>query len=84
MALVKNVTLDKYEIVGKWKIIQIRELVKITENDNVVSTSYHRRSIVPGQDVSQESQEIRTIVAALHTQSIINAYNEAFTLQGSE
>ena len=81
MALVKNVTLDKYEIVSKWKIIQVRELVRITENDSVVSTSYHRRSIVPGQDVSQECQEIRSIVAALHTQSVINDYNTAFSLE---
>lgn len=77
MALVKNISLDKYEIVGKFKIIQIRELIKITEDGNVVSTSFHRRTIVPGQDVSQESQEIRSIVAALHTQSIINAYNDS-------
>lgn len=77
MSLVKNISLDKYEIVGKFKIIQIRELVKITENDNVVSTSFHRRTIVPGQDVSQESQEIRNIVAALHTQTIIDAYNDS-------
>ena len=77
MALVKNISLDKYEIVGKFKIIQIRELIKITEDNNIVSTSFHRRTIVPGQDVSQESQEIRSIVAALHTQSIINAYNDS-------
>ena len=77
MALVKNISLDKYEIVGRHKIIHIRELIKITEDSNVVSTSFHRRTIVPGQDVSQESQEIRRIVTALHTQSIIDAYNDS-------
>ena len=57
MALEKTVTQDKIEIVGEFKIIQIREVVRITENNNEVSRSYHRRIIDPLADTTNESQE---------------------------
>ncbi len=74
MALEKTVTQDKIEIVGEFKIIQIREVVKITENGNEVSRNYHRRTINPLDDASNESQEIKDIVASMHTQAIKDAY----------
>tara|TARA_Y100000004_G_scaffold185235_1_gene235145 strand:- start:2826 stop:3083 length:258 start_codon:yes stop_codon:yes gene_type:complete len=74
MALEKTVTQDKIEIVGEFKIIQIREVVRITEDGEEVSTNYHRRTINPLDDASNESQEIRDIVATMHTQAIKDAY----------
>ena len=74
MALEKTVTQDKIEIVGEFKIIQIREVVRITENGEEVSRNYHRRTINPLADTSNESQEIKDIVATMHTQAIKDAY----------
>ena len=74
MALEKTVTQDKIEIVGEFKILQIREVVKITENGNEISRNYHRRTINPLDDASNESQEIRNIAASVHTQTIRDAY----------
>ena len=74
MALEKTVTQDKIEIVGEYKITQLRELITITENGNQISKSYHRRTINPLSDTTNESEEIRNIAASVHTQTIRDAY----------
>lgn len=75
MALEKTSTVDKIEVVGKYRIVQIREVIRITEDGNLISQSFHRRAIVPGQDYSSESLEVRRICAAVHTAEITTLYN---------
>ena len=58
MAITKEITQDKIEIVGQWKNIQIRELVVIKEDGTEISRSFHRRTITCESDVSSESEEI--------------------------
>jgi hypothetical protein len=74
VALEKTTTDDKIEIVGPYKILQIRATIKITDGDELVSESYHRRSIAPGQDASSETAEIKTLVAIYHTADNIAVY----------
>jgi len=42
MSLNKTISLDKVEFVGKWRTIQVRHKTTVTENDEVLSESYHR------------------------------------------
>jgi hypothetical protein len=74
MALEKTVTDDKIEIVGQYKVLQIRASVKITDGAEVVSESYHRRVVPPGQDASGETDEVKALVALCHTPEVIAAY----------
>lgn len=83
MSLEKNISIDKYEIVGEYRIIQIRELITITENGNQISKSYHRRTINPLSDTTNESEEIRNIAASVHTQTIRDAYQSFMNSVGN-
>jgi hypothetical protein len=76
MALEKTSTIDKIEIVGEYNILQIREVVKVTENGNLISQSFHRKSINPSDDSTNEPQKIRDIVNVVHTQAVKDAYQE--------
>ena len=74
MALLKNVFIDKYEVVGPYKHVQCRQATVISEDGVDLSRSFHRCVISPGDDVSNESAETQAIVAAVHTQEIKDAY----------
>jgi hypothetical protein len=77
MALEKTVTDNKIEIVGQYKVLQIRASVKITDGAEVVSESYHRRVVPPGQDAGSETDEVKALVNLYHTAELIAAYEAA-------
>lgn len=74
MALEKVTTDDRIEIIGDYKMIQIRTKTAVLEDGVELSSSYHRRVISPGDDVSGETTEIQDIAATVHTQAVIDAY----------
>lgn len=73
MALEKQVIVDKIEVV-EVGVVQVRTATRIVEDGNVISTSYHRHVIVPGQDYSGEDARVQAICAATHTAEVIAAY----------
>lgn len=73
MALTKQVVVDKIEVV-EVGVVQVRTATRIVEDGNVISTSYHRTTIAPGQDYSNEDVRVRAICAATHTEEVIAAY----------
>ena len=68
-------TIDKIEVFGDYKHIQVRERTDIVEDGNVISSSYHRWVIAPGQDYSNESADVKAMCQQFHTEEVINAYN---------
>lgn len=74
MALTKEITQDKIEIVGAYKTVQVRTCTKVLEDGVELSSGYHRHVIVAGQDYSNESTEVQAICAAVHTPEVIAAY----------
>lgn len=86
MALVEVTDeINKVEIVGEFKHIQIRSATWV-EKDGVMigSQQYSRRVISPLDDVSSESTEVQAIAAAVHTQAIKDAYQAHLDAQASE
>ena len=75
MALEKQVLVDKIEVV-EVGVVQVRTATRIVEDGNVISTSYHRHTIAPGQDYSNEDDRVKAICAATHTQEVITKYQE--------
>jgi hypothetical protein len=73
MALEKQVVVDKIEVI-EVGVVQVRTATRIVEDGNVISTSYHRHTIAPGQDYSQEDARVQAICAATHTAEVIAAY----------
>ena len=75
MTIEKTKTIDKIEAVGDFKHIQVRERIDIVEDGHVISSTYHRWVIAPGQDYSNESVDVKAMCQQFHTEEIINAYN---------
>ena len=77
MALTKEVTQDKIEVVGEYRHIQIRTKTAVMEDGVELSSGYHRHVVSAGDDYSNESPEVQAICAILHTDAVIAAYNES-------
>jgi hypothetical protein len=73
MSLSKEVVIDKIEIVENG-VVQIRQATKIIEDGNELSKSYHRWTIAPGQDYSDQPDNVKAICAVAHTPAVIAAY----------
>ena len=73
MALTKEQAIDKIEIVENG-IIQVRQITRIMEDGKELSSSYHRWSFAPGDDVSDQPANVQAIAAAAWTPAVIAAY----------
>ena len=84
MALTKETTEDKIEVVGDYKIIQIRSKTTIKEDGKIISSSFTRDSITSGDidasnnwvdtDISSRSTEVKGIANAVWTQSVKDSF----------
>lgn len=76
MALEKQVVVDKIEVLENG-CVQVRTSTRIVEDGNVISTSYHRHVVSPGDDYSNEDARVQAICAATHTPEVIAAYQDS-------
>lgn len=76
MALTEAVEVDKVEIVGPFKAVQVRTATVIYKDGEEISRGFHRHVISAGDDCSNESEEVQAICAAVHTQEVIDAKQE--------
>ena len=74
MALTEETVEDKIEIVGDFKMIQVRTATVIQRDGEEISRSFHRHVVAPGDDITGESAEVQAICNAVHTQEIKDAY----------
>ena len=82
MALEKQIVVDKIEVV-EVGVVQVRTATRIVEDGNVISTSYHRHTVSPGQDYSQEDARVQAICAATHTPEVVSAYQAMLAEQAN-
>jgi len=74
MALTERAVEDKIEIVGDYKIIQVRTATVIERDGTEISRSFNRHVVAPNADITGESAEVQAICAAVHTQAVKDAY----------
>ena len=77
MALTEETTQDKIEIVGDYKILQIRTATVIKKDGTEISRSFHRHLVAPNisaDDLANESTEVQAICNAVHTDAIKTAH----------
>jgi phage host-nuclease inhibitor protein Gam len=74
MALTEETVQDKIEIVGDFKMVQVRTATVIKRDDEEISRSFHRHVVAPDDDITGESTEVQAICNAVHTQEIKDAY----------
>jgi hypothetical protein len=82
MALTKESAVDKIEVTEGGHV-QVRTATRIVEDGNVISQSYHRHVIQPGDDYSAEDAKVQAVCAAVHTQEVIDAYAAHVAAQGA-
>ena len=74
MALTKEVTQDKIEIVGEFKHVQVRTKTAVMEDGVELSSGFHRHIVTAGDDYSAESAEVQAICSLVHTDAVVSAY----------
>jgi len=74
MALTKQTVTDKIEIVGQYNHIQVREAIQVLEDGNIISQSYHRYVVAPGETTNDS--KVQAVIAAVHTPDVIAAYQQ--------
>lgn len=75
MAITKTTAIDKIEIVGDFKHLQVREASIIQEDGVELTRSFHRYVLSPGDSLVSQSAEIQSIANAVWTEEVINAYS---------
>ena len=70
MALTEETIQDKIEIVGDYKIVQVRTATVIKRDGKEISRSFHRHSVTPDADTSNESAEVKAICNAVWTDTV--------------
>jgi hypothetical protein len=63
MALTKEVVIDKIEVLES-NAIQVRKVTRILEDGEVLSQSYHRHVLQPGDDLTNEDPKVAAIATA--------------------
>ena len=58
-------------------IILYREATRIIEDEKVLTQTYHRSSLTPGQDLTGQPEKVVAIAQAAWTPEVIAAYQAA-------
>lgn len=74
MAITKRTEQDKIEVVGAYKMIQVRTATVIEEDGVEISRSFSRHVVAPNDDSSNESADVKAMVAQFHTDAVKTAY----------
>ena len=76
MSITKATTVDQITVTENG-IIQVRQVTRIMEDGQQLSSSYHRWSLTPGQDVTDQPANVQAIAAAAWTPAVVAAYTAA-------
>ena len=85
MALTEETVQDKIEVVGDYKIVQVRTATVIKKDGTEISRSFARHTVAPNisaDDLANESTEVQAICNAVHTDAIKTAYATHLENQG--
>ena len=77
MALTEETVQDKIEVVGDYKMIQVRTATVIKRDGTEISRSFHRHVVAPdisADDLANESADVQAIAAQMHTNAVKTAY----------
>jgi len=75
MALTESTVEDKIEIVGDYKMVQVRTATVIKKDGVELTRSFSRHVVAPNADISGESTEVKAICNAVHTDAVKTAYS---------
>jgi len=80
MALTKETQIGKIEVVGKYKLVQVRTDTVVLEDDVELTRKYHRHTLEPGTldgsnnlvdtDISGEAAEVQAVCNGVWTDAV--------------
>ena len=73
MPLTEKTIIDKIELT-EVNTIQIRTATIIEKDGVEIAKTYHRHSLSPGDDVSNQDARVQSIANAIWTEDVVNAY----------
>ena len=79
--LTKATVVDRIETLENG-CVQVRAATRIMEDGAVISQSFHRHVVAPGDDYSGEDPRVQAICDAVHTPECIAAYQASMTNAG--
>jgi len=80
MALTKETVVDKIEVLENGTL-QVRTATRVLEDGEVLSSSFHRHILAPGEDTSNEDAKVVAIATATWTPDVVTAYNDMIAAQ---
>ena len=76
MSLTKTTVVDQITVTENG-IVLYREATRIMEDGNQISQTFHRSSLIPGQDLTGQPANVVAICNAAWTSEVIAAYEAA-------
>ena len=80
MALTKETVVDQ-TTVSESGIVMYREATRIKEDGTLISQTYHRTSLAPGQSLDGVPDTVAKIARVVWTTDVINAYQASLNTQ---
>ena len=74
MAITKEIKIEKIEVVGDYKAVQVATDTVIKEDGTEISRSRHRHVLYPDADISGEHAEVQAIANTAWTDDVKAAY----------
>ena len=74
MAITKQTQIGKIEVVGQYKSVQVRTDIVVMEDGEELSRKYHRHSLAPDANITNEHADVQAVCNAVWTQDVKDAY----------
>lgn len=76
MAIEKTLVVDQITVVEGGSVLY-REATRLVEDGTILSQTFHRNTLVPGQSLDAVPEEVQKICRVVWTPEIIEAYRAA-------
>lgn len=76
--LTKQTVIDKMEVLQSGHV-QVRQAVRVIENDKIISQQFHRYVVSPGDDYSKRDAKVKAVCEKVQTQAVIDAYKNSIS-----
>ncbi len=84
MALTKTISIDKIEVVGEHKAVQVRTATVVDEDGTELSRSFHRHVVHPDSDITGEDAEVQAVCNAVWTDAVKAAWTDFKATQAAD
>jgi hypothetical protein len=74
MAITKETKIEKIEVVGEYKAVQVATDTIIKEDGKEISRSRHRHVLHPDTDISSEDAEVQAVANSVWTDAVKSAW----------